>query len=192
MTIYVVETVFWLLAAGLWWMFYGPFRKYQCDTTRYRLFVIRDELFDIAAQGTHVKFDDRAYGMARTTLNGMLRNVEDFNVVRLFFLLRRASYDDHWRSMRNQHSQEFENAINELPPEGRESINKAMKDAHSVMVVCMLRRSLMLLVLRQVGKILQPIEASISRFLERTRQVSDMSYDFNIAGHDKIKIGAGT
>ena len=190
MTNAFVEPLVWLLIAGLWWMFYGPIRKYQCDRARYRLFVIRDELFDIAARGSDIKFDDRAYGIARTTLNGMLRNVEDFSVGRLMFLIWRASRDDHWKAMRDQYSREFESAAGELSPEGRRSIHRAMGDANHVMVAYMLRRSLMLLALGAIGKLLRPIGVWIARIRQSKQIEVAINYDSNVAGHGEIAHGA--
>lgn len=183
----LVEPLAWLLIAGLWWMFYGPVRKYQCDRARYRLFVIRDELFDIAARGSDIKFDDRAYGIARTTLNGMLRNVENYGIGRLLFLIWRASHDDHWIAMCDQYSREFESAASELSPEGRQSIHRAMGDAHRVMVVYMLRRSLMLLAFGAIGKFLRPIGIWTDR---QTKQIEiAINYDSSVAGYGEITRG---
>lgn len=187
MTSAFAESLVWLLIAGLWWMSYGPIRKYQCDRARYRLFVIRDELFDIAARGSDIKFDDRAYGIARTTLNGMLRNVEGYGVGRLLLLIWRASRDDHWIAMRDQYCREFESATSELSQGGRQSIHRAMRDAHRVMVVYMLRRSLMLLALGVIGKLLRPIGIWTDR---RSKQIEiAINYDSSIAGYGEIARG---
>ena len=187
-----LEASGWLLAAVLWWMFYGPIRKYQCDRARYRLFVIRDELFDVAARGSDLGFEDRAYGMTRTTLNGMLRTVEDFSVLRLSILLWRASHDDHWRSRCDHHAREFKRATDELSPEGRRLIHEAMDAALRVMFVCLWRRSLTLLVLRGIGRLLRPIGGWIGRIRHSERIEVAMSYDSNVAGHDELGYGAAT
>lgn len=187
-----LEALSWLFAAVLWWMFYGPIRKYQCDRARYRLFVIRDNLFEVAARGSDLKFEDRAYGMARTTLNGMLHNVEDFTVVRLLLLLWRVSHDVHWRSECAHHSREFKRATDELSPEGRRLIHEAMGAAHRVMLVYLLRRSLTLLMLREAGRLLRPIGGWIGRIRHSRHIKVAMSYDSNIAGYDEIGYRAAT
>ena len=156
--------------------------------------MIRDNLFEVAACGSDLKFGDRAYGMARTTLNGMLRTVEDFTVIRLLILLWRASHDDHWRSECAHHNREFKRATDELSPEGRRLIHEAMGAAHRVMLVYLLRRSLTLLVLREIGRLLRPIGSWIGRIrIRHSKHIKvAMSYDSNIAGHDEIGYGAVT
>jgi hypothetical protein len=57
---------------GLAWLFLWPYRDYRRDLFRTRLFAIRAELFDGAADGK-IGFNHPAYGLLRSTLNGFLR-----------------------------------------------------------------------------------------------------------------------
>lgn len=58
--------------AGLWAIWYYLWKPQRVDIFRQKLFALRDELFDIAANG-EVSFDDPAYTRLRFLLNGMIR-----------------------------------------------------------------------------------------------------------------------
>lgn len=90
------------------------------------------------------------------------------------------------------HEREFRRAIDELSPEGRRLIHEAMGAAHRVMFVCLLRRSLTLLVLREIGRLLRPIGGWIGRIRHSKHIRVAMSYDSSVAGHDGIGYGAAT
>jgi hypothetical protein len=70
-----------LLAGLLWWWFFFAYKDYRIALLRQELFKIRDELFARAAQG-EISFDHAAYGMARTTLNGMIRFAHQVSFLR--------------------------------------------------------------------------------------------------------------
>jgi hypothetical protein len=58
--------------AVLWWMYAWLYYGYRTDLLRFRLFIIRDRLFDAAVKGD-LDFNSPAYKRTRTTLNGALR-----------------------------------------------------------------------------------------------------------------------
>src|SRR5437867_4829199 len=62
----------WFAAFGLWIYFFWVYRDYRLDAFRQKLFAVRDELFDYAAQG-NISFDHPSYRTLRQHLNGMLR-----------------------------------------------------------------------------------------------------------------------
>jgi hypothetical protein len=67
---------------GLVWLYLWPYRDYRRDLFRARLFAIRGELFDGAADGK-IDFNHPAYGLLRSTLNGFLRFGHRFGALRL-------------------------------------------------------------------------------------------------------------
>ena len=72
-----MESVITALHSGLgllllWILVYFGVREYRVDRTRQKLFALRDELFDYAADGG-IGFDDTAYGRVRTLLNSLIR-----------------------------------------------------------------------------------------------------------------------
>jgi cbb3-type cytochrome oxidase subunit 3 len=53
-------------------LIYGPWQRLMVDMARQRLFELRDEIFDLAADG-QVSFDDAGYREVRSTFNTMIR-----------------------------------------------------------------------------------------------------------------------
>lgn len=66
----LVPSILFLVVLSLivfkWWP------EQRIDHFRQRMFALRDELFDFAADG-HVKFDERAYVLLRNLMNGTIR-----------------------------------------------------------------------------------------------------------------------
>ena len=181
------EAAFWLLLAALWWLFYWPYRSYRLDDARHRLFVIRDRLFEAAADGASIRFEDRAYGMTRMTINGMLRNLEDYGVFRLASIVWRYSRDEHLRAMCAQYGQVFEDAVQELAPEGQRLVIETITHAEGVFIEYVFRTSLLAYLLYFAFKLLRPVWAlsELVRSLYRDRVKPVLDFESNIAGHDR-------
>lgn len=77
----------WLLALLALFLF----REYRVDRFRQRIFEVRDELFDYAAEGK-ISFDDPAYGALRGLLNSYIRFAHRLSLTRTvsMLLLRRC------------------------------------------------------------------------------------------------------
>lgn len=181
------EAASWLLLAALWWLFYWPYRSYRLDDARHRLFVIRDRLFEAAADGTSIRFGDRAYGMTRMTINGMLRNLEDYGVFRLVSIVWRYSRDEHLQAMCAQYGQVFEGAVQELAPEGQRLVIETITHAEHVFIEYVFRTSLLTYLLHFAFRLCQPVWAlsGFVRSLYRNRVKPVLDFESNIAGHDR-------
>ena len=59
-------------AALIWILFFWFYRDYRVDRFRQNLFALRDELFDMAQSGK-LEFNDPAYGMLRSMINGTIQ-----------------------------------------------------------------------------------------------------------------------
>ena len=71
-----IKLVFvWVLAYCFW-------RPYRTDALRQRLFSLRDQLFDVAADG-RIAFDDPAYWRLRRMMNCMIRFGHRISLIRL-------------------------------------------------------------------------------------------------------------
>lgn len=68
-----------LMFVGLFWLY----RDYRVDKFRQKLFKLRDSLFDAAASGS-IDFDNEAYVMLRSTMNGAIRFGHRFNLLQMF------------------------------------------------------------------------------------------------------------
>lgn len=78
----ILQLVLFLM---LWWLFAHEYRQYRTDLLRQRLFNIRDNLFKEASEGV-IGFDDEAYKLTRTTLNGMIRFAHEMSLTRLLIM----------------------------------------------------------------------------------------------------------
>ena len=84
--IYIALSV--ILAGLLVWFFTGPYRQYQIDATRNRLFDLRSILHDCAYKGDP-GFDSPLYKESRKFINGCIRYTHVFS---LFLALTFACY----------------------------------------------------------------------------------------------------
>lgn len=88
----------WLAILLLWILFFAFYRDYRTDRYRQKLFGLRDDLFDYAAQG-NIRFDDEAYKKLRAMINGSIRfghrlNLPYFLGLTLGFSLLRSGKDE--------------------------------------------------------------------------------------------------
>ena len=57
---------------GILYLLLWRYRAYRVDLFRHKMFKLRDELFDDAADG-NIDFNSPAYQLLRTTMNGFIR-----------------------------------------------------------------------------------------------------------------------
>ena len=75
-----------LWIVGLLFLLFHRMRKYRMDALRQELFVIRDELFDYAAQG-NIAFHHPAYGALRSLINSLIRFAHKISFSRIIIFL---------------------------------------------------------------------------------------------------------
>lgn len=68
-----------LLTYCLLWFVYGPYQDIMINTGRQRLFVIRDEIFDMALNG-ELDFSDPRYRQIRTSIEMMIRQMHSLTI----------------------------------------------------------------------------------------------------------------
>lgn len=181
------EAVFWLLLAALWWLFYWPYRSYRLDETRHRLFVLRDRFFDAAADGESIRFEDRAYGMTRTTINGMLRTLGDYGFFRLLFVVWRYSRDERLQMMCARYEGDFEKAVNQLSPEGQRFVLDVTAQAERIFLGYVFSTSLPVFSFYYFSRFVHPVWRLSEHIWGRCKARVKPALDFesNIAGHDR-------
>jgi hypothetical protein len=104
---FIVIVLFWL------------YREYRVDKFRQKLFCLRDKLFDDAASGK-LSFDDPAYGILRSTMNGTLRFGHRLNLLQmLLFILMSERYSDQ---LGEPYSERLDKALSKLTEEQRELV----------------------------------------------------------------------
>lgn len=78
----VVHSAFGLIV--LWALFYLCYRAYLLDKCRQSLFEIRDDLFDLAAQG-EISFAEDCYRTLREDLNSLIFFADKMSFIRIAF-----------------------------------------------------------------------------------------------------------
>src|SRR6266566_4122568 len=73
-----------LSSLGLWVLFQWLYRDYRVDLFRQRVFALRAELFEVGASGK-ISFDDPAYRMLRSMMNGYIRFAHRISLPLLLF-----------------------------------------------------------------------------------------------------------
>lgn len=159
-----------LLLLGLWWLVFVELRSYRLDLTRQKLFNIRDELFALAAKG-EMAFDSKAYGLMRTTLNGMIRFAHKISLIRLIATI----YADEI-ILKGKGSAAFDKAmsraISELPFGARKKILAARKEMHRAVLRHIVFSSVILTILFVFAMTLR-ITQLIGRLLLTGRQTKE-------------------
>ena len=113
MNIIVAESLLGLL--GLWVALFYLWRDFRNDAYREDIFSVRDEMFLYAADG-NISFDDPAYTLLRTRMNGLLRHGHELTLTRLFILSAVC------RDARNESLEAWQRAVEQLPVETRKEI----------------------------------------------------------------------
>ena len=129
---------------------------------------------DAAARGELIHSEDRSYRITHTTLNGMLRTLDDCTLVRLTFLVWKSASDRSWKEMVNRYVDETERALDALPEDGRRLIEKTTNDACRAMLDCTMATSLLLRALRIPIAILHPLR-SLSKLNELNEHIRSLS-----------------
>jgi hypothetical protein len=74
-----------LSLVGFWYVVLWRYRTFRIDLFRQRMFEVRDDLFDFAAEG-NIGFNHPAYGMLRSTMNGFARFGHRLTLWQMLFL----------------------------------------------------------------------------------------------------------
>jgi hypothetical protein len=85
----VLVAEFFLTVGALWFVYSYLYKRIRLDAFRETLFTVRDDLFDYMWQH-NLPYGDRAYGLLRSSLNGMIRAANDgsFNLMTVAIYLR--------------------------------------------------------------------------------------------------------
>lgn len=114
------------------WVFMFEYRSYRVAVLRHHLFEARDNLFAAAARG-ELSFNDRAYGMVRSVINGLILKGEAVSIPYIVLLFFMCSRED-----REARSKEFEErlskAIARLSKPGKTAIDKALQEINICLV----------------------------------------------------------
>jgi hypothetical protein len=138
----LLNNLFWLIAIlVLWVAYYWLYRDYALDLFRQRMFALRDDLFDFAADGK-IAFDHPAYTTLRTTMNGYVRfghRLRFFDVFLMYvFLPKRILKDVEKRSFEKK----YEASVRRLDKETRKNMDLFRFKMQEIAILYLLKTSL--------------------------------------------------
>jgi hypothetical protein len=150
-TIAVVQIVrFCFCLILLWALFYLSARSLLLDSLRQKLFAIRDDLFDFAADGG-ISFEDRSYGELRDDINNLIRFANKLSFARLVLAFR-AVREDHPAMVSFR---DWTERVGQLDPLVKKKLLETRHRALLEVVLYIIRRSLLLnvifILLKTVG-----------------------------------------
>ena len=130
----IASIVLWCVNLGLAGvLIFWCRRKYRVDALRYRLFVYRDELFDLALDGT-LDFSDQAYALLRQSINSMLRFSHKVSLVRVILVYRCCRGSD-FDEIRDLHDKAWRDAIGSLSSDEARNRVQDIHDSYLLEVV---------------------------------------------------------
>lgn len=133
-----------ILFIGIWYIWFVDYKKYLNDSTRQRLFEIRDELFS-AAEAGKVDFDNPLYCMTRTTLNGAIRYTHQLSGMHFIFTMILGHNDIKNSPQLKEYQERWESAFSKVESESQKKlILKTQKEMHLTIFFHIVRGSLVL------------------------------------------------
>ncbi|WP_150047328.1 hypothetical protein [Methylomonas rhizoryzae] len=123
--------IFYSLLAAIWCFFVWLHHDYRLDVLRYRLFLIRDKLFAYAEDGK-ISFDDPAYILTRTIINGSLRFAHRLTLTDL--LVAAWVHKKHDKSAHIQYETHFLKCMKSLNFNQKKKISALHDEMHFVML----------------------------------------------------------
>src|SRR3982751_4492274 len=119
----VFLTVSLVSIGGIWILYSKLYHDYRVDPFREEVFALRDCMFDLVEHG-QLSFDDEAYGLMRSTMNGFIRFAHKMSFLSMFFFIRQTTSQE---ILRYSFREKFNRSLQALSPNARESMLKLHK-----------------------------------------------------------------
>lgn len=169
----------WLLLLALALFIYGPWQTFWEDWGRQRLFEIRDNLFDLAADGL-IKFDDEEYKTIRNSYNSAIRFMHELTWPRLLYLA--AVHRINGASPRIS---DIEAAISNMPESYiKENLKSGMEAAGRIMFIVIVGRSPILLSMAAIVYIIATALDAVLNFGLKALEEAAFLCSFQIVQRD--------
>lgn len=170
-----LHTLLLLLILAIYFVWLHYYKKYQLDLYRQDIFRIRDDLFLFAAQG-NISFDNDAYILARTYLNGSIRFAERSSLLRI--IIMRIKFEEH----RPEFQKKLENTLKELTTDQKNAVSKALNKTVNRTVLYICDKNVLIVTAYQLIKNFKVLKSIIRSLLdnlmvEYKNNYSDAVYD---------------
>jgi len=112
----MINLIDFLSFLGLIWIMFWLYPTMRVESFRDRMLALRDEMFLDAAKG-YLDFDDAAYGMLRSTMNGLIRFGDRISFMQLFLIVIFT------KPTGDGFTQKLQKHLENLPSEKRDKLN---------------------------------------------------------------------
>lgn len=126
------------LILAIWHVIFNVYPHSAIALARYNLFELRDELFDMAAEGK-LDFKSPGYKACRQMINGFIRYAHDMSLMQMFTTQLVAKFRGQKIS-----TKEWDAAFERLGPDERKLVDSVMRKAMVHMVRLLITKSVIL------------------------------------------------
>lgn len=123
-------------------LYFVEYREYRVARTRFKLFALRDELFELGAK-REVAFNAPAYGMLRVMLNGAIRFAHRYNLISATFMMASLEQNPAFKQARQHQRERWNLAKSQLAPDVQEKLEALRRRYVHVMIEQMVYSSLL-------------------------------------------------
>lgn len=169
--IFIGIALFLALSCSAWYFAVTEWKAYTMNLTRQHLFELRDRLFDAARRGD-ISYDSTAYGMARVTINGMIRFCHELTFGRMLTIAIAAKFAGTPKFVLD-YQQNLDTALAELPLDQQKLVKATMHEMNVFVVMHLLRTSTLFIYL-MIGTVIATTTRRITRSVlkKATRSVT--------------------
>lgn len=170
----LMTTIFTLISLfGLWLLFFVLYRDFVVDKFRQSMFAVRDEMFDYVSKNG-ISFDDPAYTLLRSTMNGFIRYAHKVSFLQLFLFSRmtkeidttclKDSFHDKWIEAIKLHNGDTKNQFeNYLVKMNIQSLKLLLFSSPVLNATILVPIILLTLVKLYIKKLLEKFDDQINR-----------------------------
>lgn len=190
---YLNEILLWTLTLVAFWWFVTVNTRLALAELRHQLFKARGQLFDQSLE-LNVAFDSEAYGIARTTINGLIRFAHKLNLFQIIAILFSDKYL-YEKKLSKSYENKMKKAIAKLTPEQQDMVNQVITEANKAIVIYIFKSSLLLTIIFMPIVIIAVVLMRLSKLKKlivgshaATTINAVVDAEANVIGHSLIRI----
>ncbi len=162
--IYYVNAIFSIVSLTILWTLVWLYKSYTVDAFRQKVFALRDEMFDAAADGK-IPFNHKGYGRLRSTMNGAIRYAEEYSILHMtiWYLFQRNN-----NLPMKRYQDAFLDEIRDLPEEEQSILKGYRKRFQSLLIRQIITNSPILIVPLLIPIMVYSALVSVSSWFRKT------------------------
>lgn len=132
--------IFILTVSCLWVCYFWLYKTHIVDLFRQKIFILRDQLFDEAADG-FIDFNNEAYCILRRTMNGFLRFAHKISILEALIIFIMNKNDQYLTQQRYSYEAQLDNAIKDLGEDVKQKLKKYRMEMNRLLIIHLILRS---------------------------------------------------